>query len=360
MSNIIKPFRGAQLNKAHPLAHDIVGAWLLNEGSGNIIFDASGYGHNGAITASPIWAAGPTGGVLNFSLSVDNDTIIIPATSKFDSVVGANSEYTISTWFKTDATSIGSTQYLFMKGRISEESPAIGLRVNVSGVIEHSFFGGGSSRVLTGMKTVDDQIWHHVVATYSALGGRHVIYVDGIEDNSGVQTIQIDAHTYNVSIGSRVSQISDEFDGNIAQTYFWNRALTVAEVRSLYTDPYAMFEMPTSPALFYVVATIPTQDEVFVVEDEKEGFVIYYTDAATLRIAFNYNSEPRREELWACNTNGRFFKRVSKSKVLGNWANYVITPTTKTEAMNWVIKHDGGTALVEHLRINNVWPWAYL
>jgi len=44
-----KPFRGMQINKAHPL-------WVMNEATGDIVFDRSGNGNNGTIT-NAVWVA---------------------------------------------------------------------------------------------------------------------------------------------------------------------------------------------------------------------------------------------------------------------------------------------------------------
>ena len=44
----MKPFRGSQINKTHPLAKGLVGCWIFNEDTGDLIFDLSG--HNNHIT----------------------------------------------------------------------------------------------------------------------------------------------------------------------------------------------------------------------------------------------------------------------------------------------------------------------
>ena len=45
-----KPYRGIQLNRQHPLARGLVGCWLVNEGTGDKVFDYSGNGNNGILT----------------------------------------------------------------------------------------------------------------------------------------------------------------------------------------------------------------------------------------------------------------------------------------------------------------------
>ena len=50
-----KPFRGIQINWAHPLARGLVGVWLMNEGTGNKIYDLSGNQHIGTFENTPTW-----------------------------------------------------------------------------------------------------------------------------------------------------------------------------------------------------------------------------------------------------------------------------------------------------------------
>ena len=45
----------------------LLGAWLLDEGSGNITADASGNGNDGTLMGSPNWVAGQSGGALEFT-----------------------------------------------------------------------------------------------------------------------------------------------------------------------------------------------------------------------------------------------------------------------------------------------------
>lgn len=65
---VIKPIRGIQLNKSHPLARGLVGCWLFNEGSGTKCFDVSGFGNHGTRESATSWVAGKYG----HSLRIDN------------------------------------------------------------------------------------------------------------------------------------------------------------------------------------------------------------------------------------------------------------------------------------------------
>ena len=44
---ILKPPKGAMLNRGHPLSRGLKGCWLMNEGGGKIVNDLSGNGNTG-------------------------------------------------------------------------------------------------------------------------------------------------------------------------------------------------------------------------------------------------------------------------------------------------------------------------
>ena len=57
MFKTLKPPLGARLIPGHPLANGLVGCWLMNEGSGNKVYDLSGNGNSGTLTNGPEWKA---------------------------------------------------------------------------------------------------------------------------------------------------------------------------------------------------------------------------------------------------------------------------------------------------------------
>jgi len=68
----LKPVRGIRLNKSHPLVRGLVGCWLFNEGSGNIVQDSSGNGNTGSLIADTHWVPGKSGPALDFDGTGDN------------------------------------------------------------------------------------------------------------------------------------------------------------------------------------------------------------------------------------------------------------------------------------------------
>src|ERR1700730_680247 len=74
----IKPSLGSQINRGHPLAHDLASFWAFNESGGRIAKDAAGINH-GAISASVPWGGGKNGSALSFD-GVDTHNIQIADT----------------------------------------------------------------------------------------------------------------------------------------------------------------------------------------------------------------------------------------------------------------------------------------
>ena len=69
---ILKPPKGAMLNRGHPLALGLVGCWLMNEGGGNIVNDLSGNGNTGVFVGDGVsWSAGKYGPGISLAGSDD-------------------------------------------------------------------------------------------------------------------------------------------------------------------------------------------------------------------------------------------------------------------------------------------------
>ena len=67
-----KPRLGMQLNRRHPLAKGLVGCWVMNEATGNKVFDLSGNGNTGSFESSTAWVVGG----VNFNGSSDYISLV--------------------------------------------------------------------------------------------------------------------------------------------------------------------------------------------------------------------------------------------------------------------------------------------
>ncbi|MBI3588442.1 LamG domain-containing protein, partial [Candidatus Micrarchaeota archaeon] len=118
--------------------------------------------------------------------------------------------------------------------------PSAGLNAFAYGAVgsnDHSF----------GVTTnVNDNTWHHVVATYtfsSALGGNNAlnitIFVNGTQKTSfSGNTGDISSGSPNLIIGTIRSGLTPYFNGSIDELHVWNRSLSASEVNQLYSWEY--------------------------------------------------------------------------------------------------------------------------
>jgi hypothetical protein len=86
--------------------------------------------------------------------------------------------------------------------------------------------------------------WQHIVATYD--GATMLLYFDGVADtNSTAQSGAITSNAVN-GLGLFPYQYQSErfFVGRAESAGFWTRALSAAEVKRLYTEPFAGIQMP--------------------------------------------------------------------------------------------------------------------
>jgi len=95
------------------------------------------------------------------------------------------------------------------------------------------------SAYATATKSMSLNKWHQCAGVFVSATERHA-YLDGGNKGSNsdsINPVNIDT----VRIGADWNQTSD-FDGDIDYIMIWNRALSAAEIQSLYIKPFQMFD----------------------------------------------------------------------------------------------------------------------
>ena len=88
----------------------------------------------------------------------------------------------------------------------------------------------------TGSGTVTTGGWHQIVMTFSSSTGL-IGYLDGAQDKSVSTSLAANSATAPVYIGTdAVGSSSDLFNGTIEGVIIYNRALSAAEVTTLYSN----------------------------------------------------------------------------------------------------------------------------
>ena len=91
MIKTLKPPLGARLNKQHPLAKDLAGAWLLNEGGGSLALDSAG-DKNGTFQNNAAWKIGSKGLGATFPTDNGSDRITLGSITSADRISGYGSQ----------------------------------------------------------------------------------------------------------------------------------------------------------------------------------------------------------------------------------------------------------------------------
>lgn len=237
---IIKPHRGVQLNRSHPLARGLTGAWLFNEGTGNIAYDLANQRIGDLVSTA--WEKGglsfDTGG--NSRLTVRS-----PGDGIFNALEAFSVFQTCSTISTKGYQALFSTAFLtgFFAQFAADEKPYLKL-------------GATQTRYWDPISNFRDGNKHSFCVTVPGAGISDVLeaqlYYDGAiqEPSTTASTDAQSAKTF-FQVGY-AGHIISPFGGYIYCTFVYNRAITPDEARALSEDPYQMFRRPSRARYFFV------------------------------------------------------------------------------------------------------------
>lgn len=175
--------------------------------------------NNGTLTNGPTYSSANGGSIV---FDGTNDVVTIGSMSTF-----APTAVTFETWFKHTYSS--GYKGLIDKGRDSYG----GYSLNIDETFKKTRFkvrvGSNSKNVLSSTEYVND-VWNHVVGTYD--GTDLKIYLNGSLDGTTNAPGTMGTNTIDVRIGSTNDGLV--YDGNIAISRIYNKALTAAEVEQNY------------------------------------------------------------------------------------------------------------------------------
>lgn len=247
----MKPPPSERTIKGNPQGRGNIGCWVINEKSGNKIFDCSGnqdryLGDFVNVT----WIQGVTGPALYFGgannyvklQQWDGGPIVsLVARVKFEQAIGADEQ--IAT-----ADSSGSALRIFQFRRSS------------TGRLQFIVFVGGAPITITGGTILATGLWWDVAAVND--GVQSHIYVNGVSDAVPVNTGNMDMGGADWSIGIRSQVVNwagglvEDLEGRVEFLYRYDRALNESEIKKLFVNPYCLFEHRMKP-LFAVAAAPP-------------------------------------------------------------------------------------------------------
>ncbi len=249
----IKPFRGIQLNRSHPLARGLVGAWLMNEGSGQKICDLSGNQNTGTFATGsylPAWTQGKFG----FALKFDGGDYIDCATPS--TLNSLQVPMTISGWFKQNNTT--GNQVIFGQYNAPTNHKLIKMIRVESGTLKYYTSASNGAYQSCGTLTPTVTNWHFFAIVVS--GGISspivTIYLDSASQSSSLSAL---SSTPDTTVPVHIGNDNRDWtgiNGLIDNLLIYNRVLSAAEVAKLYCEPFAMFEAPLAGRIARISAGV--------------------------------------------------------------------------------------------------------
>ncbi len=256
-----KPLLGRQINWAHPLAKGLVGSWVMNEGSGNKVFDLSGNRNEGTLQnmAENDWVPGESGHALDFDGSDDDGDLSNPPslTNIFDDGGSIVCNVYIHSLGGSDAGRIISAQdgggagWLLFTGDVA--GPDF--------IILEQVFSGGSGVWISSIFPFNT--WRQIIVTYnnSSVTINPKIYYSGISqtvvENTTPIGIRVDDTNITKHIGN-IGQQSRGYDGLIEYIHIYDHILLQDEATRIYQEPFAMFQQ--NRVRWFSIAAPPVGD----------------------------------------------------------------------------------------------------
>jgi hypothetical protein len=214
-----------------------VAHWLLDEGVGTSVADASGNGNSATLVNGATWAIGQLGNAIDFD-GID-DAVNAGSPADLDDL----QSFTYAAWINPDSDGDGangvivskggtgasaSRRFLVNRGSSCPEGYCLELHVNRAATDASVFSSPG---------LIETNVWQHVTATFSPTDGPR-IYKDGVEvdytsgRSVGSGTLEDDS-TSDLVIGSWPGGFGS-FDGRQDDVRVYDSALVPSAVAALF------------------------------------------------------------------------------------------------------------------------------
>ncbi len=227
---------------------DIRGMWSFNETSGNVS-DASVKGitltatSSGGVTYS-------TSGVRGTALTFNGTTGYLTCTNAncggTSKLASGGKTWSLGAWVKTS----GSTNQMIISKFNSGVAGEYFLYINSIG---KAIFSINASPDATSTRSINDGVWHHVVATYDGVNSK--VYIDGQLEASQPHSQTIPDNNLDFAIGAYFSSGSpaDFFNGSIDEPFVTANTLTGSEIAHIYQVGYRALQNHSSKTIRSIV-----------------------------------------------------------------------------------------------------------
>lgn len=203
----------------------LVGHWRMEEGSGNVFTDDSGYENHAMLqTAQGVtWGQG-----------VDGLAVNLPGTSgRFANAASSTSlnisdAITLAVWVRPNVS-----KYKTIVSKINPNGYTLGMTNKAKVLFWFNYDSHGSQYRFESSSSLptDGKTWVHIAATYDGRVAK--IYINGVEDRSATfpSVVKIGANNSNFVIGALDK--NERWTGGIDDLRLYNKALSATEVAAL-------------------------------------------------------------------------------------------------------------------------------
>jgi hypothetical protein len=208
--------------KSYTQPPGLVGYWNLDQGSGTVAYDSSGYNNNGTIYGAS-WTNGKVGLALLFD-GID-DYVDCGNNETLDPTQGA----TIEAWVSFSQLPSAAGHYMTIAGR-----SGMATDLDLQAELDNRFkFYIGPGYVVVSSTVAEANEWYHVVGTYEA-NNNMKIYVNGMLEQTTLIGISRNTNPNNFSIGQSLVWPGRFFNGTIDEVKIYDRALSANDVKAEY------------------------------------------------------------------------------------------------------------------------------
>jgi hypothetical protein len=230
----------------------IIAQYHFDEMGGSTAFDSAG-SFNGALTAAG--AAFVPGGISGNAISLDQGLGgLVNMGTAFPGFTSGS--FSLVCWVKT-TTTLMDTIALAKHEAFTQNGYLIAInQTGGGGTPNKATFTAGSefvSQSPTSTSSVNDGVWHQIVAVFNA-GGTHSIYVDGspVEASTASQGIPSNGAAFLIGGVNASGSPSARYTGLIDEVQVYDQALSDAQIDFLFQNPTQVVPEPGTLSLLAV------------------------------------------------------------------------------------------------------------
>ena len=212
----------------------VVGAWLFDEGDGEVARDLTGKSGDGKLIKGPKWGDGKTGKAIEFDGKDDYVEIGLP--DVFSNI--PSNDFTIVFWINVrDIAGSGTTWTRILEAR-HDNSNYVQFNIQINdGELGLNVMDAGVESTFMVDSPISADTWYHVAGTWEAATDSVKLYLDGVPQSLPGTVPASPGIERTLDIGRRSDGNADTyFDGIIDEFAVFDIALTEEEIEILMSE----------------------------------------------------------------------------------------------------------------------------